>query len=161
MLFIQGPAMHTKTNSKSAAALSLGIVLLSAFAGNAHSQQGKRPTIEDMHRLLDNAARQANTQMSNTRLDDFTTLKIMTYDRGVPAMTYHYTSSALQASAAREFNDAAKRAMVDHHKSKTCGTQFVPFMRVFGLRVAHRFEDTISGKELMTITVTGKDCPSN
>jgi len=57
--------------------------------------------------------------MSNTRLDDFTTLKLMTYDRGVPVMTYHYTSSALQGTGAQEFNPAAKRAMIAHHRSKT------------------------------------------
>lgn len=129
------------------------------YVGVGYGQPQKPPTIEDMHRLLENAARQANSQISNTKLDDYTTLKLMTYDRGVPVMTYHYTSSALQAIGARELNAAARQAMFDHHRSRTCGTQFAPFMRMFGLKVAHRFEDVATGKEVITVTISGKDCP--
>jgi len=129
------------------------------LTATATAQPDKRPTIEDMHRILENAAREANGQLANTRLDDLTTLKLMTYDRGVPVMTYHYTSSALQATGQKSLNQAARKAMIDHHRVKTCSTQYVPFMRVFGLKVAHRFEDVSTGLEVITVTVQGSDCP--
>lgn len=137
---------------------SVTAVLFLLFGGTVSAQPEGGPTIENMHLLLENAARQANSQISNTRLDDNTTLKIVTYDRGVPVMTYFYTSNALQASGAHELTSEAKKAMMDYHRIKTCSTQFSPFMRVFGLKVSHRFEDAKTGIEIITITVTGKDC---
>jgi len=125
----------------------------------AGAQSDKRPTIQDMHQILENAAREANKQIANTRIDDFTTLKLMTYDRGISEMTYHYTSSALKATGQKSMSPAARKAMIDHHKVKTCSTQYVPFMRAFGLKVAHRFEDVATGLEMITVTVQSSDCP--
>jgi hypothetical protein len=123
------------------------------------AQREIRPTIEDMHRVLENAAQEANKQLANTRLDDYTTLKFMTYDRRAPVMTYHYASTALQITGQKSLNAAARNAMNEYHRAKTCSTQFVPFMRVFGLKVAHRFEDAATGLEMITVTVKSADCP--
>ena len=120
--------------------------------------QNKAPTVEQMHVMFESAAREANSQLSNTRLDDYTVLKLMTYDRRVPVMTYHYTSDVLTALKKTELDPAARRAMFDYHRGKTCGTHFAPFMRVYGLKVAHRFEDAKTGRELITLTIEGKDC---
>ena len=135
------------------------LTALLLIIATASAQTDKRPTIEDMHQILENAARDANRQLANTRIDDFTTLKLMTYDRGVPVMTYHYTSSALKATGQKSMTSATRKAMIDHHRAKTCSTQYVPFMRVFGLKVAHRFEDVASGLEMITVTVQASDCP--
>lgn len=138
-----------------------GLALTTALLlpGVVLAQSSARPTIEDMHRILGNAAVEANKQLANTRIDDYTTLKLMTYDRGVPVMTYHYTSTVLKATGQKALNAAARKALVDYHRTKTCSTQYVPFMRVFGLQVAHRFEDAATGLELITVTIQGSDCP--
>jgi hypothetical protein len=133
----------------------IALALLTPFQADA---QDKPPTVEQMHMMFENAAREANAQLSNTRMDDHTVLKLMTYDRRVPVMTYHYTSNVLAALRKTELDPAARRAMFDYHRGKTCGTHFTPFMRVYGLKVAHRFEDAKTGRELITLTIEGKDC---
>lgn len=119
----------------------------------------QRATVEEMHRVLENAVREANGQLANTRIDDYTTLKFMTYDRRVPVMTYHYASSVLGATREHQISDAGRQAMLDYHRTKTCHTRFAPLMRGSGLQVVHRFEDAATGKVLISMTFRGSDCP--
>ena len=121
--------------------------------------QEKIAAVEDMHQVLESAARQANTQLANTRIDDYTTLKFVTYDRRVPVMTYHYNSSVLAVTGEQQISEAGRQAMYDYHRTKTCRTQFVPLMRGSGLQVAHRFEDATTGKMLISMAFSGSDCP--
>ena len=134
--------------------------LLFAFAASTsvYAQAEKRPTIEDMHRLLENTARQVNTQMSNTRIDDYTTLKFVSYDKGVPIFTYYYSSSALQVIGKPKLDEAARKAMYESNREKTCSSFFSPFMRVFGLKVSHRFENIATGRLMIDVILSGKDC---
>ena len=140
-------------NCVSAAFLNL------ALASVAVGQQPRLPTVDEMHTMFEVAARQANSQIANTQIDDLTVLKLMTYDRNVPVMTYHYKSTALSALKKKDLDATATKAMIAHHRNKTCGTHFAPFMRVYGLKVAHRFEDAATGSEMITITVEAKNCP--
>ena len=140
-------------------ALHAALAAILAYSAFAMAQTDKRPTIEDMHRLLETAAREANKQLANTRIDDFTTLKLVTYDRGVPVFTYHYTSNILQATGQKSIPQAARKAMIDYHRTKTCATKYALLMRVFGLQVAHRFEDRETGLEIIAVTIQGTDCP--
>jgi len=123
--------------------------------------QADSPIREDMHLLLEKTAREGNTQLSNTRLDDYTTLKMLTYDKDIPLFTYHYTTSILQLIGVTEISEASKNAMYGYHRLKTCDTSFRSFMQIFGLQVSHRFEDVDSGKEVVRITLSFADCPGN
>jgi hypothetical protein len=138
------------------------VTTLLSFSARAQDPdlQEAIPTIEDMHFLLENAARSGNAQLSNTRVDDYTILKLFTYDKTAPQLTYHYSTNVLEAFGPSGISDAGKKAMYDYHKVKTCGTMFKPFMIAFGLLVSHRFEDVATGLEVIRITVSAKDCSS-
>lgn len=135
------------------------LVCAMIFTNFSYSQsQEVIPNIDEMHRVLENAARSGNSQLSNTRVDDYTTLKLFTYDKAVPQFTYHYSTNALGAFGTAGISDAGKEAMHDYHKVKTCATMFKPFMTAFDLLVSHRFEDVATGLQVIQITVSAKDC---
>ncbi len=113
----------------------------------------KERAAADMHSTLEATARQANAQEANKRLDAYTTLKGVSYDRSVPVFTYHYTSTQL-------FDEAGRRAIYEHHRKTVCGSHFATYMQLHGLRVARRFADASTGRELAVATVSWKDCPS-
>ena len=121
------------------------------------------PTIDDMHKALEYAAQETNRQLSIKKIsvDEFTTLNAMTYNRLIPAMTYNYTSTAFKLLGNTTVSPEARKAMFEHHRAKTCSTHFLPFMRAFGLKVAHRFDDASTGREVITVTIKGSDCPIN
>lgn len=117
------------------------------------------PAVEEMHRVLENAVRQASPQLANTRVDEYTTVKFVSYDRTVPVFTYHYATTWLNATGKQHYSDAERQILYEYHRTKTCRTQFVPLMRGSGLRVAHRFEDATTGKVLISMVFRGSDCP--
>lgn len=124
----------------------------------AHAQSQLLPRSE-IDALFDNVARQTNTQTSNTKIDEYTTLKLVTYDKGVPVFTYHYVSTVSKKLGRTNLTQAERDAMFVFHQTKTCSSHFRAFMIPYGLNVTHMFEDQKTGRNLITLTYSAKDCP--
>ena len=122
---------------------------MSSMGSVEDARADRIPTIEDMHKVLGDAARAANTQLSGSKVDEYTTLRAFTYDKGVPRFTYHYTTT---------LGSVARDAMIERHIRITCASQFVSFMRVFKLEVGHRYRNYETGLELISIIVRASDC---
>jgi hypothetical protein len=123
----------------------------------AHAQE-KLPTKTEVDALFENVARQTNSQASNSKVDDFTTLKVVTYDKGVPVFTYHYVSTILKKTGRSDLTQTERDAMFVFHQTKTCNSHFRAFMIPYGLKVTHTFEDQMTGRNLITLTYGSKDC---
>ena len=120
--------------------------------------QQKLPPRSEVDAVLENAARQGNSQLSNTKVDDDTTLVAFTYDKGVPLFAYHYRTMVTKRLGRKTLNASEMTAMRDFHKEKTCSSHFKGLMLAYGLQVAHIFEDGTNGKNLLTLTYRGSDC---
>ena len=140
---------------------TLSVLLVSVFVvtllHNANAQQ-KLPPRSEIDALLENAVRQGNSQLANTKVDDDTTLVMMTYDKGVPVFSYHYRTMITKRLGRKTLTAAEQVAMRTFHREKTCSSHFKGFMLAYGLQVAHLFEDGTTGRNLLTLTYQGSDC---
>jgi hypothetical protein len=137
------------------ASISFGVLLAMPAITRA---QEKWPTRSEVDAMFENVARQANSQMSGTKIDEYTTLRAVSYDKAVPVFSYLYASTVSAKTGRLNLNGAERQAMSTYHQTKTCGTHFRPFMKAYGLRVTHIFEDQRTGSHLITLTYSGKDC---
>lgn len=157
---LQPPQERSKHMSTySATSKALIAIFIIATHQNALAQQ-KLPPRSEVDAVLANAARQGNTQLSNTKVDDDTTLVMMTYDKGVPLFAYHYRTMVTKRLGRKNLNSSEINAMRVFHKEKTCSSHFKGLMLAYGLEVAHVFEDGTNGKNLLTLTYKGSDCNS-
>lgn len=135
-------------------------VCVLALHNDADAQQ-KLPSRSEIDILLENAVRQGNSQLANTKVDGDTTLVVMTYDKGVPVFSYHYRTMVTERLGRKSLTVSEKDAMREFHREKTCSSHFKALMLVYGLHVAHYFEDGTTGKNLLTLTYRGADCTNS
>ena len=123
---------------------------------NAHAQN--IPPKSEMDNAIKNMVKQFNSQMSGLKVDEFTTVKFLTYDSTPPLLTYFYSSSALGATNQQSLASAQLAATNQFNINKTCTSNFKIFMKHYSLKVAHIMEDSKTGKNFYKLTVTHADC---
>ena len=123
---------------------------------NAHAQN--IPPKSEMDNAIKNMVKQFNSQMSGLKVDEFTTVKFLTYDSSPPLLTYFYSSSALSATNQQSLTNAQLAAMNLFNINKTCTSNFKALMKPYSLKVAHIMEDSKTGKNFYKLTVTSIDC---
>ena len=125
---------------------------------NINAQENKIPSIAEFNRLMTDAVKQSNKQISGTRIDEYTIINILTYDEKVPLLSYHYTTSILRKINSTSLNKAGIEAINKYHLGKTCNSTYRSFMKVYGLIVSHTFTDDLTGKEVIKIQIGDRDC---
>jgi len=121
------------------------------------SAQNIPPKVE-LDAVMQNAVKQMNSQMSGLKVDEYTTLKYVSYDTTPPLFTYFYSSSALSATNQQSLTNAQLAAMNLFNINKTCTSNFKALMKPYSLKVAHIMEDSKTGKNFYKLTVTHADC---
>jgi hypothetical protein len=132
--------------------------MFAAWAQATLAQPAGAPTKADIDALLTNAAKELNSQLANTRIDDHTTFKLATYDKPLPLFAYTYTTTYLASQKRVSYSQAERENLRRVHRDKTCGTQFAPLMRAYGLQVEHRFEDSRNGLQVLSMVFKSADC---
>jgi hypothetical protein len=116
------------------------------------------PPKSELDAIMQNAVKQMNSQMSGLKVDEYTTLKYVSYDTTPPLFTYFYSSSALSATNQQSLTNAQLAAMNLFNINKTCTSNFKALMKPYNLKVAHIMEDSKTGKNFYKLTVTSIDC---
>jgi hypothetical protein len=136
----------------------LGLALLAFAATCAYSQGNKIPSRAELHKIMNDAVKQFNSKMTNTRVDEMTVIRMLTYDEATPTMSYHYATTYFAKSKVKKVTPEYVASIRAFNVEKTCTSQFEPLMRGYGLEVVHSFSDAITGANLVDITVTANDC---
>ena len=136
--------------------MCLPFLILAVSSVSAQTQ--KPPTRAEIHKILNEAVRQFNSKMTNTKIDEMTIIRMMTYDEATPTMSYHYATTYFAKSKVKKVTPEYIAAIRSFNVEKTCTSQFEPLMRAYGLEVVHSFSDAITGANLVDITVTATDC---
>lgn len=130
------------------------LILLLPTLGNTEGI----PTKSELDAVMQNAAKQMNSQMSGLKIDEYTTLKYVTYDTTPPLFTYFYSSSALSVTNQQSLTNVQIAAMNQYNINKTCSSKFKGLMKPYNLKVAHILEDSKTGKNFYKQTVAAIDC---
>jgi len=138
------------------AAICLPVAILAAASALAQSQ--KLPPRAEIDKVLNEAVRQFNVKMSGTKVDEMTSIRIMTYDEATPTIAYHYTTLYLAKNKIKKVTPEYIASIRRFNTEKTCTSQFEPLMRAYGLEVVHSFSDAVTGANLLHITITSVDC---
>jgi hypothetical protein len=133
------------------------LFILAALSINSFAND-KIPGKAEFDAIMLNAAKQANAQMTGTKIDEYTTLKLVTYDSNPPLFSYFYISNALTILKQDKLNQTQIDAMKISNTNKTCSSKFKPLMKPYNFKVAHIFEDKNSGKIFYKLTVSHSDC---
>jgi hypothetical protein len=131
--------------------------ILAAFTINSIADD-KIPSKSEFDAVMQNAVKQMNAQMAGTKVDEYTTLKFVTYDLNPPLFSYFYTSTTLTVLKQDNLNQMQTDAIKKFNTTKTCSTRFKPLMKPYNFKVAHIFEDKNSGKIIYKLTVSHLDC---
>jgi hypothetical protein len=132
------------------------LIIVFFLIGNAYAE--KIPPKSEMDNALKNMVKQFNSQMPGLKVDEYTTLKFVTYDTTPPLLTYFYSTSALTITNQQSLTNAQLVAMNQFNINKTCTSNFKIFMKHYNLKVAHMMEDNKTGKNFYKLTVTHADC---
>lgn len=134
--------------------ISIILFALFAFAANA---QNSIPSKTEVDAVMQNAVKQANTQMSGSRVDEYTTLRFLTYDVNPPLLSYFYATSVMRDTNQNLLSQSQIDAIRSFNINKSCATYGL-IMRQYNMRVAHIFDDSYTGKPIYKITVSRMDC---
>lgn len=105
--------------------------------------------------VMTKAAKQANEQLVGMKVDEYTRIRFIGFDKKVPVYIYVYSTSI----GVNKLNAEQIRAMNVFHINKSCGSKFRPLMKnPYNLKVSHAFEDMLTGKTIYKITIGDKDC---
>ena len=132
-------------------------LFIAALSFNSYAEDNI-PSKSEFDSVMLNAAKQTNAQMTGTKIDEYTTLKFVTYDSSPPLFSYFYVSNALSFLKQDKLNQTQIDAMKNFNVTKTCSTKFKPLMKPYNFKVAHIFEDKNSGKIIYKLTVSHLDC---
>lgn len=139
--------------TKSSQFVSFGILLL--FMACHQSYASDESEKAEVDAVMIKAAKQANEQLVGMKVDEYTKIRFIGFDKKVPVYIYVYSTSI----GIDQLNAEQKRAMDVFHINKTCGTNFRPLMKnPYNLKVSHEFEDMRTGKTIYKITIGNKNC---
>lgn len=139
--------------TKSSQFISIGILLLFMTCDQSYASDESEKAEVDA--VMTNAAKQANEQLVGMKVDEYTKIRFIGFDKKVPVYIYVYSTNI----GTDQFNAEQKRAMDVFHINKTCATIFRPLMKnPYNLKVSHEFENMRTGKTIYKITIGNKDC---
>lgn len=111
--------------------------------------------IQKMHADFEAAMPESNRIYAGKKVDAFTTIKSISYDRATSTIIYEY-DKVDELMAALKMNNAqieqGKENMKLHHIKQACTGDLRGRMRFLGLNVVHHFGN------LMKIRISEKDC---
>ena len=135
-------------------------VLLAVVAQTSPAQPSKALTRSDVDQVMTNMVKEFNSKMAGTRVDEMTVIRMMTYDKAVPTLGYHYGTAYFKSTGQRNVSPEHRAALRSFHVEKTCSSNFRVFMKSYKLEVVHTFADTDTGRNLAEIRISNSDCTS-
>jgi hypothetical protein len=137
------------------------IFLCILFLVNEVAISGERKySLFEIHTILNDMVRQFNTKMGGTKVDDMTTIRMMTYDENGPTLGYFYSISYFEDTGKHHISPQHAKLTRDFNIEKTCSSPFRALMSDYGLKVVHIFSDSTTGRNLLEVRVSSKDCKS-
>jgi hypothetical protein len=121
------------------------------------SQSGK-PPISELHSAMKNMVMQGNKQLAGSRVDEFTTLRMVTYDEPIPLLSYHYWTDHYTRTGQRNLSESERKRLRAFHIERVCTSKMRVAMREYGLQVGHNFADQSTGRNLLEVRVKYADC---
>ncbi|MBH9553143.1 hypothetical protein [Inhella gelatinilytica] len=141
-----------------AAALPMPSMGQTSSSSSGSSGKSRPIDISAMHRAMNNMVAVSNKKLAGTRVDEVTTLRMVTYDEGKPTLAYFYFVDFFVNTGRKTMTKAERDNVKNFNVASTCGGKFRPFMTEFGLEVAHHFQDASTGIHLIEIRVKRDDC---
>jgi hypothetical protein len=135
----------------------LSLYIFCSFVTNAIAKEGIPSKIE-FDSIMINAVKQMNAQMAGQKTDEYTIFKFITYDKNPPMITYFLSSNPSSVPNMNKFDKSQTDAMAKFNILKTCASPFRVFMKPYGLKVSHIFENGHTGLVLFKLTVSHSDC---
>lgn len=138
-----------------------GLAILCIANINVSSAQNKSnaiPPKAQVDTVLSNMVNEFNSKMAGTKADERTIIRFMSYDVKVPTLGYFYSTTHYLSTKRKTLTDQEKKAMWEFHVQKTCTSSFDLFMKLYGLEVVHRFEDSTTGQKLVEMRIKYSDC---
>jgi hypothetical protein len=132
-------------------------VVLALFSLNSFAKD-KIPSKAEFDSIMRNAVKQMNGQMAGVKVDEYTTFKFVTYDVNPPLFTYFYKTSTLAVLKQSSLTQTQINEMRKVNINKTCSTNFKPLMKPYNFKVAHVFEDAVTGRIIYKLTISHLDC---
>jgi hypothetical protein len=132
------------------------IILFALFALTANAQSNI-PSKSEVDAVMQNAVKKTNAQMSGSRVDEYTTLRFLTYDVNPPLLSYFYATSVMRDTNQNSLSQSQIDAIRNFNVNKSCAAYGI-IMKHYNLRVAHIFDDSYTGKPIHKITVSHLDC---
>jgi len=72
--------------------------------------------------------------------------------------TYFYKTSTLAVLKQSSLTQTQINEMRKVNINKTCSTNFKPLMKPYNFKVAHVFEDAVTGRIIYKLTISHLDC---
>lgn len=139
--------------------LRLCILVTLSLACRLGIAQDKRVASRvEVDKTLNDVVRQFNAKMAGTKVDEITVVKFMAYDESVPMLSYLYGSSYFANTGKRALSSEHAQAVKHFNIEKTCSSEFKQLMGSYGLQVVHSFSDSTTGRNLLDVRVTFRDC---
>ena len=132
------------------------IILFALFASTAKAQSNI-PSKSEVDAVMQNAVKKTNAQMSGSRVDEYTTLRYLTYDVNPPLLSYFYATSVMRDTNQNSLSQSQIDAIRNFNINKSCAAYGI-IMKHYNLRIAHIFDDSYTGKPIYKITVSRMDC---
>lgn len=154
--FFKGKSMREKF--KFGTYIFVGVIFLLMASHQSHASDESDKAEVDAGMI--SASKQANDQLVGTKVDEYTKIRYIGFDKKIPVYIYVYSTSIMSKLGSDQISSEQKRAMDVFHINKTCGTNFRPLMNnPYNLKVSHEFEDSRTGKLVYKIIIGSRDCP--
>lgn len=131
------------------------IVMLTSPCSIALEGDSIEAYIQKMHTHFEEAMPELNRIYAGKKIDAFTTIKSISYNRATSTITYNY-DNVDELITSLKMNDAqieqSKENMKSYHIKQACTGEMRSRMRFLGLNIAHNFGN------LMKIRISERDC---
>lgn len=120
-----------------------------------HAYSIEDPQKTKVDTILAKAATEANEELAGTKVDEYTRIRLIGFDKNIPIYIYLYSTSIDSKPLSAE----QIKSMDLFHINKTCGSKFRPLMKnPYDLKVSHEFENMRTGKTIYKIVIGNKEC---
>lgn len=137
--------------------ISIGMLFIFMTCNQSYaSDESKKAEVDA---VMINAAKQGNEQLVGTKVDEYTKIRFIGFDKKIRVFIYLYSTNIMSKFGAAQLNSQQKIDMDVFHLNKTCGSKFRPLMKnPYNLKISHEFEDMRTGKTIYKITIGDRDC---
>lgn len=132
--------------------ISIGMLLFMVCHQSYASNESEKAEVDA---LMTKSAKEANEQLVGMKVDEYTKIRFIGFDKKVPVYIYVYSTSIGMTQLSAD----QRKSMDMFHINKTCVDNFRPLMKnPYNLKVSHEFQDIRTGKTIYKITIEDKNC---